>query len=103
MYQNVKRTCRVLFWLINPIVLRRSRGRRRRRRCLSSLVTKVEKNSHWKNRTMPGHLMGPSAAKACRFPRSSGPRYFYCQNFGHLRANCFADQKANAENPPPTK
>ena len=39
MYQNVKRTCRVLFWLINPIVLWRSRyRRRRRRRCLSSLV-----------------------------------------------------------------
>ena len=36
MYQNVKRTCRVLFWLINPIVLWRSRCRRRRR-CLSSL------------------------------------------------------------------
>ena len=40
MYRNVKRTCRVLFWLINPIVLWRSRCRRRRR-CLSSL------NSHW--------------------------------------------------------
>ena len=37
MYQNVKHTCRVLFWLINPIVLWRSRCRRRRR-CLSSLV-----------------------------------------------------------------
>ena len=24
MYQNVKRTCRVLFWFINPIVLWRS-------------------------------------------------------------------------------
>ena len=39
MYQNVKRTCRVLFWLINPIVLWRSRCRRRRRRCLSSLIS----------------------------------------------------------------
>ena len=38
MYQNVKRTCRVLFWLINPIVLWRSRCRRRRR-FLSSLLT----------------------------------------------------------------
>ena len=38
MYQNVKRTCRVLFLLINPIVLWRSRCRRRRRRCLSSLL-----------------------------------------------------------------
>ena len=37
MYQNVKRTCRVLFLLINPIVLWRSRRRHRRRRCLSSL------------------------------------------------------------------
>ena len=45
MYQNVKRTCRVLFWLINPIVLWRSRCRRRRR-CLSSLViTLVAHNS----------------------------------------------------------
>ena len=34
MYQHVKRTCRVLFWLINSIVLWRSRCRRRRR-CLS--------------------------------------------------------------------
>ena len=31
MFQNVKRTCRVLFLLIKPIVLRRSRCRRRRR------------------------------------------------------------------------
>ena len=37
MYQNVKRTCRVLFWLIKPIVLRRSRCRRRRR-CLGSQI-----------------------------------------------------------------
>ena len=37
MYQNEKRTCRVLFLLINPIVLWRSRCRRRRR-CLSSLM-----------------------------------------------------------------
>ena len=40
MYKNVKRTCRVLFWLINPIVLWRSRCRRRRR-CLSSLLSKI--------------------------------------------------------------
>ena len=69
-------------------------------------VTKVEKNFRPKNRTTPGRFMGPSAGKAGGFPRSSGPRCFYCQNFGHLRANCFkriADQKANAENPPPTK
>ena len=43
MYQNVKRTCRVLLWLINPIILWRSRcrrrRRRRRRRGLSSLLT----------------------------------------------------------------
>ena len=38
MYQNVKRTCRVLFWLINPIALWRSRCRRRPR-CLSSLIS----------------------------------------------------------------
>ena len=38
MYQNVKRTCRVLFWLINPIVLWRSRCRRPRR-CVRSLLT----------------------------------------------------------------
>ena len=38
MYQNVKRTCRVLFGLINAIVLWRSRCRRRRR-CLSSLLS----------------------------------------------------------------
>ena len=37
MYQNVKGTCIVLFWLINLIVLWRSRCRRRRR-CLSSLL-----------------------------------------------------------------
>ena len=36
--KNVERTCRVLFLLINPIVLCRSRFRLRRR-CLSSLVT----------------------------------------------------------------
>ena len=36
MYQNVKRTCRVLFLLIKPIVLWRSRCRCRPR-CLSSL------------------------------------------------------------------
>ena len=42
MYQNVKRTCRVLFWLINPIVLWRSRGRRRRR-CLRSLISTGER------------------------------------------------------------
>ena len=42
MYQNVKHTCRVLIFLIKPIVLRRSRCRcRRRRRCLSSLVTQL--------------------------------------------------------------
>ena len=37
MYKTVKRTCRVLFWLINPIVLWRFRCRCRRR-CLSSLL-----------------------------------------------------------------
>ena len=43
-YQNVKRTCRVLFWLINPIVLWRSRCRRR---CLSSIFLQ---ECHRKNR-----------------------------------------------------
>ena len=44
---NVKRMCRVLFWLINPIVLWRFRCRRcrRRRRGLSSLVARRLKPS----------------------------------------------------------
>ena len=45
MYQNVKRTCRVSFWLINPIVLWRSRCRRRRR-CLSSLANEQRRRGH---------------------------------------------------------
>ena len=53
MYQNVKRTCRVLFWLTNPIVLQRSRYRRCRR-CVRSLLSDawrglrvIASNSDW--------------------------------------------------------
>ena len=45
MYQNVKRTCRVLFWLIKPIVSWRSRRRRR----LSLLKLPIMKSAGWFN------------------------------------------------------